>query len=80
MKIVEGLEDRGSGSNFQICCVDKPPLTPHVSEDHFEEPRYYELSDMVKAWTGMKPGIKWAAQIAKELPPLSVLLPGKGRR
>ncbi|CAE7723992.1 pyk [Symbiodinium sp. CCMP2592] len=38
MKIVEGLEDRGSGSNFKICNTP-----PHVSE-----PRYYELSGMVK--------------------------------
>lgn len=34
-------------------------------EDHFEEPRYYELSDMVKAWTGMKPGIKQTLMITR---------------
>ena len=61
---VEVHEDRGGlgRPRFRIELVN-------VSEDHFEEPRYYELSDMVKAWTGMKPGIKWAAQISKELPP-----------
>ena len=40
-------------------CVD------HEASEDFKEPKYYELCDMLRAWTGSTPGVRQTLMITR---------------